>query len=117
MQPLLSKASQTLGLMCACLDKASQALCMLFYIKHLGVVWFCRAEEDLAPGATGPAKRVAVKQVRGIHHPHVAQWVQQENAMLRTLADKSYTVEYHGMFEGEMFESGKSVPCAYLVMG
>lgn len=75
----------------------------------------CRAEEKLAPGATGPAKRVAVKHVMGVQHASVAHWVQQEDDMLRRMAGRPYTVDYYGMFRGETPANGE--PCAYLVMG
>ena len=77
----------------------------------------CRAEENLAPGATGPAKRVAVKHMLGVQDASVAHLVKQEDAVLRRMAGKPYTVEYYGKFEGLTWSNGNSMPCVYLVMG
>ena len=74
----------------------------------------CRAEERLAPEATGPAKRVAVKHMVGVQDASLAHLVQQEDAMLRRMAGRPYTVDYYGMFDDETSPHGKNV---YLVMG
>ena len=81
-----------------------------------GPAFVYRAERNVPVTGSAAAQRVAVKQVIGTHHAHVASWVQQEDEALRASCDKPYTVDYNGLYSGEALEDGNTVPCAYLVM-